>query len=75
MRYFIGSGDMKGQVWVLREDRYERCIYGEVNDWHDPIVIHDHTLEQMAENFDWKYLIAHYLKAYSMASEKVTKVV
>lgn len=32
-------------------------------------------VEQCAENFDWKYLIAHYLKAYSMASEKVTKVV
>jgi glycogen(starch) synthase len=32
-------------------------------------------VEQCAENFDWKYLIANYLKAYSMASEKATKVV
>jgi len=32
-------------------------------------------VERCAENFDWKYLISHYLKAYSMASEKVTKVV
>jgi len=30
-------------------------------------------VEQCAENFDWKYLISHYLKAYSMAVEKVAK--
>ena len=27
-------------------------------------------VEQCAENFDWKYLISHYLKAYSMAGKK-----
>ncbi len=28
-------------------------------------------VERCAENFDWKYLITHYLKAYQMAGEKV----
>ena len=30
-------------------------------------------VERCAENFDWKYLISHYLKAYSMASEETAK--
>lgn len=30
-------------------------------------------VERCAENFDWKYLISHYLKAYSMAAEKTPK--
>jgi glycogen(starch) synthase len=29
-------------------------------------------VERCAENFDWKYLISHYLKAYSMASERTS---
>ena len=32
-------------------------------------------VERCAENFDWKYLISHYLKAYSLAGKKVAKKV
>ena len=32
-------------------------------------------VERCAENFDWKYLISHYLKAYSLASDKTPQKV
>jgi len=32
-------------------------------------------VERCAENFDWKYLISHYLKAYSLAGKKALKKV
>jgi glycogen(starch) synthase len=32
-------------------------------------------VERVAENFDWKYLISHYLKAYNMASERIPRAV
>ncbi len=31
-------------------------------------------VERCAENFDWKYLISHYLKAYNLATEKPMEV-
>jgi glycogen(starch) synthase len=31
-------------------------------------------VERCAENFDWKYLISHYVKAYGLASERTLKV-